>query len=180
MPRSTGLTAQEGLEGRAFDVRILPSATPLTIRVAKTPFDIGVDGGSAKYRGQLQAVRALRAVHHSSIQMKLFQAYDHYPRQVVERIPSFPVPKARRSKRVVGKRRASLVINLNRKVKRLPCLVLDSSKEGFRLRGSFDLRRGQVVELILDEETPCAERCNVVWVGKIGSKQEGEVGLETV
>ncbi len=92
---------------------------------------------------------------------------------------SFPVRKARRSKRVVAKRRASLVINLDRKPKRLPCLVLDTSKEGFRLRGSFDLRRGQVVELILDEETPSAERCSVVWVGKAGSKQEGEVGLET-
>jgi hypothetical protein len=95
-------------------------------------------------------------------------------------MPSFPLAKARRSKRVVSKRRASLVINLDRKPKRLPCLVLDSSKEGFRLRGSFDLRRGQVVELILDEETPSPERCSVVWVGKAGSKQEGEVGLETV
>ena len=45
---------------------------------------------------------------------------------------------------------------------------------------SFDLRRGQVVELIVDEETPSSERCSVVWVGKAGSKQEGEVGLETV
>ncbi len=42
----------------------------------------------------------------------------------------------------VSKKRGSLVINLDRKPKRLPCLVLDSSKEGFRLRGSFDLRRG--------------------------------------
>ena len=95
-------------------------------------------------------------------------------------MPSSPFLKARRSKRVVSKRRASLVVNLDRKPKRHPCLVLDSSREGFRLRGSFDLRRGQVVELILDEETPSAERCSVVWVGKVGSKQEGEAGLETV
>jgi len=80
----------------------------------------------------------------------------------------------------MSKRRASLVINLDRKPKRFPCLVLDSSKEGFRVRGSFDLRRGQVVELILDEDLPNPERCRVVWVGKAGSKQEGEVGLETV
>jgi len=80
----------------------------------------------------------------------------------------------------MSKRRASLVINLDRTPKRLPCLVLNSSKEGFRLRGSFDLRRGQVVELILDEETPNPERCSVVWVGEVGSEQEGEVGLETV
>jgi hypothetical protein len=99
---------------------------------------------------------------------------------MVERMPSFRVPKARRSKRLVLKRRASLVINLDRKPKRLPCLVLDSSKEGFRLRGSFDLRRGQVVELILDEEMPSPERCSVVWVGKAGSKQDGEVGLKTL
>lgn len=92
---------------------------------------------------------------------------------------SFPVSQTRRSKRVMAKRRASLVINLDRKPKRLPCLVLDCSKEGFRLRGSFDLRRGQVVEVILDEETPNAERCSVVWIGKVGSKQEGEVGLES-
>jgi hypothetical protein len=89
------------------------------------------------------------------------------------------VPKGRRSNRVVSKRRASLVVNLDRNQKRLPCLVLDSSKEGFRLRGSFQLRRGQLVELILEEEPPICERCSVVWVGKAGSKQEGEIGLET-
>ena len=95
-------------------------------------------------------------------------------------MPSFPVRKARRSKRVVAKRRASLVINLDRRPERIPCLVVDSSKGGFRLRGSFDLRRGQMVELIRDEETPSPERCRVVWVGKANSKQKGEIGLETV
>jgi hypothetical protein len=93
---------------------------------------------------------------------------------------SLYVPQGRRSARVMSKRRASLVINLDRKPKRFPCLVLDSSKEGFRVRGSFDLRRGQVLELILDEDMLNPERCRVVWVGKPGSKQEGEVGLETV
>jgi len=93
---------------------------------------------------------------------------------------SLQVRQRRRSARVMSKRRGSLVINLDRKPRRLPCLVVDSSKEGFRLRGSFDLRRGQVVELILDEDMPNPERCRVVWVGKAGSVQEGEVGLETV
>jgi hypothetical protein len=92
----------------------------------------------------------------------------------------FPVLHGRRSKRVMTERRATLVINLDRKPKRLPCLVLDSSKEGFRLRGSFNLRRGQMVELILDEETPSPECCSVVWVAKAGSKQESEIGLQTV
>ena len=48
------------------------------------------------------------------------------------------------------------------------------------MRGSFDLRVGQVVELTIDEETPSPERCSVVWVGKAGSKQEGEIGLESL
>jgi hypothetical protein len=95
-------------------------------------------------------------------------------------MPSFPVRKARLSKRVVSKTRASLVINLDRNEKRLPCLVLDSSKQGFRLRGSFHLRRGQAVELILDENPLSSVRCSVVWVGKFGSKQDGEIGLESV
>jgi PilZ domain len=95
-------------------------------------------------------------------------------------MPSFPFPQSRRSKRVMSKKRASLVINLDRIQKRLPCLVLDSSQEGFRLRGSFHLRRGQVVELILDEDPLRSVRCSVVWVGKADSKQEGEAGLETV
>lgn len=82
--------------------------------------------------------------------------------------------------RVMSKRRASLVINLDRNQKRLPCLVLDSSKAGFRLRGSFHLRHNQVVEIVLDEDPLRSLRCSVVWVGKRGSKQEGEVGLEIV
>jgi hypothetical protein len=93
---------------------------------------------------------------------------------------SVTFPQGRRSTRVISKKRASLVINLNRNQRRVPCLVLDSSKEGFRLRGIFNLRRGQVVELILDEDPLSSERCTVVWVGKAGSKQEGEVGLEAV
>ena len=95
-------------------------------------------------------------------------------------MPSFPVPKGRRSKRVMSKKRASVVINLDRDQRRLPCLVVDSSKEGFRLRGSFHLRRGQAVEIVLDEDPFSSVRCSVVWVGKAGSKQEGEAGLETI
>ena len=95
-------------------------------------------------------------------------------------MPGFRVPEGRRSTRVTSKRRASLVINLDGKQRRFPCLVLDSSKEGFRLCGIFHLKRGQLVELILGENPLSSERCNVVWVGKTGSKQEGEVGLKIV
>ena len=80
--------------------------------------------------------------------------------------------------RVMSKSRASLIINLDRNQKRFPCLVLDSSKEGFRLRGNFRLKRGQLVEIVLDEDPLTSLRCSVTWVGKPGSEQEGEVGLE--
>ena len=95
-------------------------------------------------------------------------------------MPNVPAQDGRRSDRVMSKRRAGLVINLDRNQRRLPCLILDSSKEGFRLRGNFPLRRGQVVELILDEHSPSSARCSVVWVGKAGSKEQGEVGLKTI
>ena len=93
---------------------------------------------------------------------------------------SLPLPQGRQSTRVILKRRASLVINLDSNPKRFPCLILDFSPVGFRARGTFHLKRCQMVELILDEHPPICERCSVVWVGKPGSPHEGEVGLETV
>lgn len=95
-------------------------------------------------------------------------------------MPTLPIPEGRQLKRIAAKKRASLVVNLERNQMRIPCLVVDASAGGFRLHGSFRLRRGQAVELILDEEPLSAVRCSVVWIGKPGSKQEGEAGLETV
>jgi PilZ domain len=96
-------------------------------------------------------------------------------------MPGLPVPEGRRSKRIFCKApRASLVVNLDRTPKRLPCLILDSSKDGFRMRSSVQMRRGQVVEVILDDDPVSAVRCVVVWVGRAGSRHEGEIGLETV
>jgi PilZ domain-containing protein len=95
-------------------------------------------------------------------------------------MPGFPVPEGRRFKRILTRQRASLVVNLDRNQKRLPCLVVDSSKDGFRLCGGFHLRRGQIVEVVLDVDPLRAVRCSVVWVGQAGSKHEGEIGLETV
>jgi hypothetical protein len=95
-------------------------------------------------------------------------------------MPSFSIPEGRRSKRILTKQRASLIINLDRNQKRFPCLVVESSKDGFRVRGNFHLRRGQMIEIVLDQDPLNAVRCNVVWVGKGNSKQEGEVGLQTV
>jgi len=91
-----------------------------------------------------------------------------------------PNPEGRNSKRVTAKQRASVVIRTpDFSQRRIPCLILDSSKEGFRLGGIHNLRRGQVVELVLGESSPSSARCKVVWIGKPGSKQEGEAGLES-
>ncbi len=59
------------------------------------------------------------------------------------------------------------------------CLIVDRSQEGFRLRGNFRLRRGQLVELVLDDAVDSL-RCEVIWVDKPESQQVGEVGLQTV
>lgn len=93
--------------------------------------------------------------------------------------PTFPSHENRRSKRLVIKKGASVVVNLGRQPQRVPCLIVDCSPEGFRLRGGFRLKRGQVVEVIPGDELNTM-RCSVVWVGKPGSKQEGEVGLRAV
>ncbi len=77
------------------------------------------------------------------------------------------------------KKRASLIIDLRGVQKMFPCLIIDRSHEGFRLRGNFRLKRGQIVELIADDPVDSV-RCEVIWVGRAGSKQEGQAGVQTV
>src|SRR5437660_7883900 len=76
-----------------------------------------------------------------------FRAFNLCSRR--ERMPSFP--QGRRSRRVATKKPANLVINLSGVQKMFPCLIVDGSQEGFRLRGNFRLRRGQLIELVLDD-----------------------------
>jgi hypothetical protein len=95
-------------------------------------------------------------------------------------VPTFPAHEGRRSKRVVTKKGASVVVNLGSQPQRIPCLIVDRSTDGFRLRGGFRLKRGQLVEVIPSEDELHSIRCSVVWIGKPGSKQEGEVGLKAV
>lgn len=95
-------------------------------------------------------------------------------------VPTLPVHEGRRSKRTVMRKGASVVVNLGSHPQRVPCLIVDRSEGGFRLRGGFRLKRGQVVEVIPGDDELNAIRCNVVWIGKPGSKQEGEVGLKAV
>jgi hypothetical protein len=91
----------------------------------------------------------------------------------------FPPREGRRSKRAVTKKAASVVVNLRSHPQRIPCLIVDSSPEGFRLRGGLRLKRGEVVELIPGEELNVIP-CRVVWVGKPGSEYEWDVGLQTL
>ena len=91
-----------------------------------------------------------------------------------------PAPDRRRLNREELHQRASLVVNRSGHEQRFSCVILDSSTEGFRVRGASQLERGQVVELILDEDPLKTLRCSVVWTGKPGSKYECEVGLETI
>ena len=94
-------------------------------------------------------------------------------------MPSSPTHGRRRSNRTVTKKRASLVITLRGVQKMFPCLIVDRSQEGFRLRGNFMLRRGQLVEIVLDDPVDSL-RCEVVWTGKTQLEQVGEVGLQIV
>lgn len=90
-------------------------------------------------------------------------------------MPTLPAPKVRRSKRVATRKQASIVVNPNSRPELFPCLILDISPDGLRLRTIFPLRRGQTVEVIPNEALNPIP-CRVVWVGKRGSKHEGDVG----
>ena len=89
-------------------------------------------------------------------------------------------PEPRRSKRIVTRKRASLIVSLKGRAERLPCLVVESSQGGLRLRGGFRLKRGQVVEVVFDEDPTNSIRYKVIWTGNSGSKQEGQAGLQTI
>jgi hypothetical protein len=95
-------------------------------------------------------------------------------------VATFRAPDSRRSERVVGTRRASIVANIRGQTERFPCLIVDSSQNGFRLRGNFSkLRRRQAVEVIPADDPLDIVSCSVVWIGTLGSKQEGEIGVHT-
>ena len=90
-------------------------------------------------------------------------------------------PERRQSERVSLKKGATLIFfNPMGRVERLSCLIVDRSQDGLRLNVSSGLRRGQLLDLILDEDPSKAMRCSVVWTGKPGSKQQGEAGLQAV
>ena len=93
-------------------------------------------------------------------------------------MPSRRIPERRQLKRTALKKRASLIVKHGQQAQRIPCLVLDNSQDGFKIGGASRLKRGQFVELILDEHTSNTVLCRVMWVGKPGSKQGSEAGLK--
>lgn len=91
---------------------------------------------------------------------------------------TFSTHQVRRFQRIVARVRASVVVGLASHPQRIPCLILDRSRGGFRVRLSGRLRYGQSIEVIPHDDPLHAIPCSVVWVGKPGSKQEGEFGLQ--
>ena len=54
-----------------------------------------------------------------------------------------------------------------------PCLIVDKSQAGFRLKGNFRLRRGQLVELVLDDPMD-SMRCEVMdWQSRVRGDGSG-------
>jgi hypothetical protein len=93
-------------------------------------------------------------------------------------VPNRSTLERRRLKRTALKKRASLIVKHGRLAQRMPCLILDNSQDGFKIGGTSRLKRGELVELILDEHTSNTVLCRVMWVGRPGSKQGGEAGLQ--
>ena len=83
--------------------------------------------------------------------------------------------------RLLSKKSGSLVITRDYEhAQRFPCLIVDASSVGFKLRVDLKLKRRQLVELIFNDDPFTAVRCKVIWVGNIGSKEQGAVGLRIV
>lgn len=87
----------------------------------------------------------------------------------------------RQCNRLPSKKPGSLVVKRDYEhEERFACLIIDASPPGFRVRVNIRLRCGQVVEVIIDDDPLSAVRCQVVWVGMPGSKEQGTVGLKLV
>ena len=88
-------------------------------------------------------------------------------------------PFKRTCERHAVKKHGSLIVNNHdRHLQRHACLIVEVSRGGFRVRGSFRLKRGQVVEVVSNDDPLSIVKCNVVWVGNVNTAQQGEVGLE--
>ena len=89
-------------------------------------------------------------------------------------------PFKRSSERHSTKAQASLITNFRGHLQRHPCLIVEVSRGGYRLRGGFRIKRGQVVEVIPKDDPLSVAKCSVIWVGKEGTPHQGHAGLEAI
>jgi len=98
-------------------------------------------------------------------------------------MPTTAAPKDsienRQFERLASKKPGSLIVKPDYEhEQRFPCLITNASSVGFKLRVNVRLRCRQIVEIISNDDPFSAVRCKVVWVGNIGSKEQGEAGLK--
>ena len=86
-------------------------------------------------------------------------------------------PERRRAKRSPVKERVSLLVERGELVQRMPCLILDTSPGGFRIDASARLKRGDIVELVWEQNSACYQ---VIWAAELGSQLQGQAGLRRV
>ena len=58
------------------------------------------------------------------------------------------------------------------------CQLIDVSPEGVRLKVDAKLSPGDIVDVISGEGRLHTTPCRIVWVGKPGTEQDGEAGLQ--
>jgi hypothetical protein len=83
----------------------------------------------------------------------------------------------RRSQRVTAKLRATLSARGRFLWARHKALIVNYSILGLRVQAEADLNSGQVVRIASETNPAQPAVCQVVWVGRVGSPQEGEAGL---
>jgi hypothetical protein len=83
----------------------------------------------------------------------------------------------RRSRRVTARLRAKLSARGRLFWARRKAFIVEYSMLGLRVRSEAGLTSGQVVRVASETNPAQPTVCRVVWVGRVGSRNEGEAGL---
>jgi len=83
--------------------------------------------------------------------------------------------EARRCRRIAVRLPISLLIDSPAGEISHPGVTLDVSEGGLRVQTTVALARAQLLGVALSRHP---EPCRVAWVGAVGSRQQGEAGLE--
>jgi hypothetical protein len=83
--------------------------------------------------------------------------------------------EARRSRRIPVRLRVTLLIDSPAGKSAHPGVTLDLSEGGIRVQTSVALGLAQLLGVAFSHHP---EPCRVAWVGSVGSRQQGEVGLQ--